>query len=343
MLKLHYYFVGSASGDGRCGQRLIALQHGCPVVNDPVFGNLSAENPGYQGASAPFFSGDVKMITERDISILVALVRYYVLNRQQIQHLVFPTDPNGRITRRRLQMLYNEHLINRQNTRFCHPSATPAPVYFPARKGCEILAEHFQDPQYLVTPTTPPIPHHTFHWLAVSDTHIAMDEAITSQQHAQINGWINEWDIVNKDELQPEKRFRLYTVLREYPRLVCVPDAAFLLTVNGQSKVFYLEQDRATSGVQQIANGKTPGYAAMAENLLHRRHFPEATLDQFSVLMIAPSPKRRDSLRNAIKDKSGAGLWRFASAEDVTPKKFLYEPIFYTCDGSEPKPLLRRD
>ena len=45
------------------------------------------------------------MITERDILILVALVRYYVLNRQQIQRLVFPTDSNGRITRRRLQSL----------------------------------------------------------------------------------------------------------------------------------------------------------------------------------------------------------------------------------------------
>ena len=33
------------------------------------------------------------MITDRDILILVALVRYYVLNRQQIQRLVFPTDP----------------------------------------------------------------------------------------------------------------------------------------------------------------------------------------------------------------------------------------------------------
>ena len=39
------------------------------------------------------------MITDRDILILVALVHYYVLNRQQIQRLVFANDPNGRITR----------------------------------------------------------------------------------------------------------------------------------------------------------------------------------------------------------------------------------------------------
>jgi hypothetical protein len=283
------------------------------------------------------------MITDRDILILVALVHYYVLNRQQIQRLVFANDPNGRITRRRLQILVDEHLINRQNILFCHPSATPAPVYFPARKGCELLAEHFEDPHYLVTPTAPPIPHHTFHWLAVSDTHIALDEAVRNQKEVLIDGWINEWDVVNKDESRPEKRFQLYTLLQEHPRLVCVPDGAFLASFQGTSKVFYLEQDRATSGALQIASSKTPGYAAMAEKQLHRRHFPKATLDQFSVLMVAPSPKRRDSLRYAIRGKPGANLWRFAACQDFVPAKLLCEAIYYTCDGDEPKPLLRRD
>jgi hypothetical protein len=283
------------------------------------------------------------MITDRDVLILVALVRYYVLNRQQIQRLVFSNDPNGRITRRRLQLLVDEHLINRQNLQFCHPSATPAPVYYPAPKGCELLAEHFDEPRFLLTPATPPIPHHTFHWLAVSDTHIAFDEAVKNEEEVKIEGWINEWDVVNKEENQPEKHFRLYTLLREHPRLVCVPDAAFLLSFKGTSKVYYLEQDRATSGARQIAHGKTGGYAEMAERMLHRRHFPQASLDQFAVLMVAPNPKRRESLRNAIRGKPGANLWRFAAYNDLSPAKLFYEPIFYTCDDNEPKPLLRRD
>jgi hypothetical protein len=297
----------------------------------------------FQGASASFFSGDAKVITDRDILILVALVRYYVLNRQQIQRLVFPNDPNGRITRRRLQVLVDEHLINRQNILFCHPSATPAPVYFPARKGCELLAEHFEDARYLVTPTAPPIPHHTFHWLAVSDTHIALDEAIRGQGEVSIDGWINEWDVVNKDESRPEGRFQLYTLLQDRPRLVCVPDAAFLLSFQGTSKVFYLEQDRATSGALQIANGKTGGYAAMAERRLHRRHFPGATLDEFTVLAVAPSPKRRDGLRYAIRGKPCAHLWRFTTSQDLVPARLLRDAIYYTCDGDEPRPLLRGD
>ena len=297
------------------------------------------------------------MITERDLDILRVLVHYYVLNRQQIQHLVFPNDPNGRVTRRRLQSLVEQHLINRQGTLFCHPTAGPAaPVYYPARKGCELLAEHYDDEKYLLTPTQAPIPHHTFHWLAVSDTHIAFDEAIERQnsEHPKRNGtsgdhrftqipeWINEWDIVNKDESAPEKRFQLYTLIRETPRLVCAPDAGFLLTCQGHAKVFYLEQDRNTSGVQQIAAGKTQGFAVMAETGLHRKHFPQATVNMFTVIMIAPSARRRDALRKAIKDKPGSFLWRFAATEDVTPEKILHSPIWYQCADEEPKALVKQ-
>ena len=42
------------------------------------------------------------MITQRDIEVLLALYRYYVLNRPQIQRLCFANDTTGRVTRRRL-------------------------------------------------------------------------------------------------------------------------------------------------------------------------------------------------------------------------------------------------
>ena len=282
------------------------------------------------------------MITERDILILAALVQYYVLNRQQIQHLIFPNDPDGRITRRRLQMLYEEHYINKQPLRFAHPTVPPAPVYFPSRRGCDVLAEHFEDDRYLLTPTEPPINHHVLHWLAISDTHIALNEA-TETADVKVEGWVNEWDVVNKNETLMEKRFKLYTLLRDNPRLVCVPDAGFMLSAKGHKKVFSLEQDRGTSGVQQIANSKTAGYAEMAQRQSHLRHFPESTLSSFSVLMVAPSPKRRDNLRRAIASKPGASLWRFVAAGDLVPDRLLYEPIFYACDSDEPKPLVKRD
>lgn len=280
------------------------------------------------------------MITGRDFLILHSLTRYYILNRVQIQRLVFPSDTAGCITRRRLQVLVDAHLVNRQSVLIAHDNSSAAPVYFPSRTGCELLAERLGDEWILLTPSQAPIPHHTLHWLAVSDTHMALDAAVCDDM--RIEGWINEWDVVNKDESAPEKRFRLYTLIRENPRLVCAPDAAFLLWARGHSKVFYLEQDRGTSGVQQVANSKTAGYVAMAERNLHRKHFPNATVEDFSVLMVAPSPRRRDALCQAIKNKPGAEHWRFVAAGDLTPKRLLYEPIYVTCAG-EAKPLLKRD
>lgn len=281
------------------------------------------------------------MITGRDIDILKVLVRYYVLNRQQIQRLVFPNDPNGRVTRRRLQALKDLHLLNRQSLEVVHYSQTAAPVYYPSRQGCELLAELTGDEKFLLTPTAAPIRHHAFHWLAVSDTHIVLDEAVASQGEVRVVDWINEWDVVNKDETAAEKRYRLFTLLRESPRLVSAPDAAFLLESQGHSKTFYLEQDRATSGVQQVASGKTLGYAAMAEQKLERRHF-SATVPGFSVLMIAPNDRRRDALRKAISTKPGSHLWRFASTGDVVPEKILHSPIWYRCESDEPVPLVMR-
>ncbi len=115
----------------------------------------------------------------------------------------------------------------------------------------------------------------------MSDTHIALDAALKSRPDITCDDWLSEWDVANKDEQLPEKRYRIYTLIHTQPRLVCAPDAAFLLTTRGHSKVFYLEQDRATSGVHQIAASKTAGYAELASAQLHRRHFPQTTLDEF--------------------------------------------------------------
>jgi hypothetical protein len=281
------------------------------------------------------------MITPRDVSILIALVRFYVLNRAQIQRLCFPADADGRVTRRRIQAMLDFKLINRTQVQVVSPSSgSPAPIYYPSRKGCEFLAEYCDDERYLTAPTQAPQPHHLFHWLAISDTHIALDAAIACQQDVALIDWLSEWDVANKDESAPERRYRIYTLIDEKPRLVCAPDAAFLLSTRGHSKVFYLEQDRNTSGVRQIAASKTAGYAAMAERQLHRKHFPQTTLDTFSVLMIAPSERRRDALKKAIREKPGASLWRFAVAEELSDGSFLFAPLWHPCEG-DPLPLIK--
>lgn len=285
------------------------------------------------------------MLTERDIDILRVLARYYVLSRAQIQSLCFAGDTgeaSSRVTRRRLQSLVSNGYVNRLRTYVFNPAmGTPAPVYYPAKKGCEFLAVHTGEDHYYTVPLRPPQAELALHWLAISETHILLNQALALQPAVELVAWLNEYDQVKPDAQTPEEKFRIYTLIRKQPRLVCAPDAAFLLSAQGHRKVYYLEQDRATSGVRQIAASKTLGYAAMAEQLLHKRHFPEATVPTFSVLMITTDPRRRDALRKEIGKKPGAALWKFAAQTDLRPETFLSEPVFYSCDAVEPTPLVR--
>ena len=121
------------------------------------------------------------MITPRDLSVIQALARYYVLSREQIQRLCFPTDADGRTTRRRLQSLVADEYVRRHTLYpFQAHLGSPAPVYYPAKKGCELLADHFKDERLLLTCTAPPQPNNLLHWLAISEFHMTLEAALAN-------------------------------------------------------------------------------------------------------------------------------------------------------------------
>lgn len=283
----------------------------------------------------------VDMLTDRDLEVLLALDRYYVLSRPQIQQLCYPTDQTGRVTRRRLQALVSQGLVNRHRAEIVYPHTIPAgSIYYPAPKGCQLLSESQGDDRYLVTPTQCPQAHHALHWLAVTESHLTLDRAIDSQENVELIDWVNEWDVVNKDEQRPERRYRLYTLLQEEPRLVCAPDAAFVLSYRGFTKVFFVEQDRGTSGARQVAARKVKGYWAMQQGASHREKFPACNVNQLSVLCIAPNAGRRDALRRAFVGKPGSDLWKFTAVPDLQSEQLLHAPIFYPSKG-DPVPLVK--
>lgn len=282
------------------------------------------------------------MITERDLAVLCAVARYFVLNRPQIQSLCFPEDSDGRITRRRLIKLVKHGVLQKQPVQICDlDGGTPSAVYYPARRGLEIIAEHFSDKSFLRVSTQAPQPHCVRHWLAISETHMIFDQAIAAQSTVQMVGWLNEWDTISTEATEPENRFCLYSLLEDSPRLVNAPDASFLLGLGSHRKVYYLEQDMNTTGVDRIAAAKTKGFAELAKREWHRRHWPETTVATFTVLMIAPNARRRDHLRRAINGKPGCELWRFIAKDEFTPQSALSSLILYRCDSDEPVPLVK--
>lgn len=284
------------------------------------------------------------MLTTRDISVLMNLSRYFLLNRKIAQMLCFPTDGEGRITRRRLLALVREGYINRHRMQVINPSdEIPSPVYYLAERGRQFLAEHLKDDTILLKPISITQSGHIFHYLAVTQTHILLDQAAERHSDIELDSWINEFEIANPQEPDRDQHFSLFSKLRDEPAVVCAPDAAFQLSFQGHRGVFYVEQDRDTSGHQQVARYRHKGYAELLRQRGHRRHFPTTTRNSFNVLLICPSEKRRDALRRAFRDKEESGLWLFASMSDLTVDSFLSAPIFYRSDDQNPRPLVRVD
>lgn len=282
------------------------------------------------------------MLQIRDIELMASVVRYYTLTRSQINALHFPTDRDGRITRKRLNVIHELGLINRTNMQVVNPSmGAPAYVYYPSKQGCDFLAQELKDERYKAACTLTPHWMYLYHWVEVAQTHITLDQCVAKLDNVAVSQWMSEWLIANADEKEPDKRFKLYTKLG--PKLVCAPDAAFLLEKDGFRKAYYLEQDRdTTKSADRVAAQKCQGYAGLFERRLHvGKHFPTANVDKFTVLFVTPSPRRREALRLAFSTKPAAWLYKFASQTELTPETFLTAPIWHSCLG-EPSALLKQ-
>lgn len=281
----------------------------------------------------------MNVLSPRKLAVIKSVCDYYTMTRPMIQHVVGVA--NDRVMRAILQDLHATGLISKTRVQALNPTAgNPAPVYFPSRMGAELVAAECGDERYLHVTTKTPDWTHLFHWTAIAEVHIVLNEAVIRHPDVSVLGWFGEWDEVNPHAREPHERYRIFTLIREKPRLVCAPDAAFALQVGQHSKTYYLELDRGTSGIQQIASSKTPGFAALLAGRHHERHF-KTTAESFTVLHVCPTPGRRDLLRKAVASKEGAALHRFAAFADWTAEKALTAPIFFGTDGDDPQPLIR--
>lgn len=295
------------------------------------------------------------------LDILRYVVVYYTLTRMQLQDLCMPegVDQGGRRMRKHLAALRQERLICQTQGQVVFPerNGAPAPVYFPTRKGCELVAAETGEERHLHACCLTPNWQSLLHFCRIADFRILLDRAVALQSDVCVENCLTEWAVANYEEKAPEKRYSLFTLLRESPRLVCAPDASFLVRYRGFLKGVYVEIDRMTSGINQIANSKTPGFAGLAEANGHVRHFPgvaprtPAAPDAagrrdkkrmpFTVLHVSPTPARRDQVRKAVSGKPWSELWKFAAWNELTPATLLYESVLRDVDG-EAIPLVRR-
>ena len=281
------------------------------------------------------------MITSLDISVLATLARYYCLCRPQLQTLCFPDHTDSRSLRNRLDKLRKGGYTSKTKCLIPYRGGSAGcPVWYLTRNAAEVLAEYYDDETYLALNTRPPRETILFHWLAINDTHIAIEQATTAHTDVSLTDWTNEWEVVNKDAARAAQ-YSLQTVFRQTPPLSCSPDAGWLLGYGEHQIVFYLEQDRNTSGVKQIAASKCKGYAELANRNGHRKHFAATTLDRFRVLMVTTHHGRRKALARAIKGAERSDLWLFVCQDELTADNFPFGDVFYDCEGNA-GPLIRK-
>jgi hypothetical protein len=304
----------------------------------------------HSGGLSQIFEGNIMNITDRDMQVLLCLARHHLLNRFQIQRLCFPADKDGRVARRRLAALTEEGLIRKHYIQIVSQYDKPAgAIYLLTPCGCRFLADKKGMKDYLFKPVNLPHALYLSHQLAVAEFHMILDSAISGQSQVTLEAWHNEFDIINSGEPDTKKHYRLFTEIQAWPRLVCAPDAAFMLARHGTHFIFYVELDRGErnrgTNAKNIVLHKNRGYRELARLGLHRRHFPGTNAEGFSVLLIAPNASRRDAICRAFGKKDPhlyrTDLWQFASLKDISSENMLQSEIFYRCHNAElPEKLL---
>lgn len=275
-----------------------------------------------------------------DFQALATVATCYVLTREQVHRICFDPTINQRSTRKRLLRLKKAGYLTRHAVPVALPNTNgAAPVYYVTKPGCEALASYFDDGRFMATNTRTPRADRLAHWIEINNTRIIIERAISLQDEVKLDDFTTEWEVINKDAAK-ENQFALHTQLCTEPPLSCSPDAAFQLTVRGVKKVFYLEQDRATSSPHQIAARKSKGYAGLIERQLHKTHFPDTTLDQFSILLVTTSDYRCTETAKAMKKQQRGDLWLYINQKKLTPESFLHEPIVTNHEG-EIGPLVK--
>lgn len=267
------------------------------------------------------------------INVLDAAARFYALVRPQFQKLHFSDHKHTRYCRQVVNDLTREKLLRKSDKKITYDKIrSGCPVYTPTEKGIELLAEVTGDSSYLSASCQWPRNDRLDHWVAISDTHITLRQAIDRQDYVTMPVWVNEW---NKFREDGSDQYFLHTVVKpKKPKpITCSPDAAWLLSIEGLEEPFYLETDLGSSAPGQVCYRKFQGYDLLHSTETYRtRHFPNLAYNDFKIVLITTSRYRRDRIATLMKGKAGDQRWRFAAVDDVTESTILHERIFVDCE-----------
>ncbi len=273
--------------------------------------------------------------TPRDELFLRTARRYKFLLASQYRRWLVPHDKDGSITRQELRKLEAARLLRRLRTEVAGPLSTTAPTWVITEAGACLLAAKTGDASLLLdaVPNTNDWQNNG-HKVALSELVHTIDAAFAAQDYAALGPLYFEYDIINPEAKEPERRYRLFTTEEiGGRRIVCAPDAAFEVIVGKHRRAYYVELERGSDTPKRVAAKKAPGYGILQRHF--QKHFPEA--QHWRVVFVWPNAGLRDAARQAVKPAL-AENWLFVALPDITDH-FLHEPVLYDLAG--PRPFIK--
>ena len=283
-------------------------------------------------------------LTERDADILAMLVFVGFATTPQIRREHFPKDKDGSVVRDRMRKLEAGGYVVRRRAEVANPlQSSTMPVWIITPQALSTLAVVKGDPTYLnLHPPCTRAWQNFCHYACVTAFALLLRRVIAAQTYVKLHAFHCEHTILNPDASAPGERYKLYTDVSAesaLKKLVCAPDAAFEIEVQGYRRAYYLELERGFDMPARVIAKKGQGFAGLAETQKWKRHFPEAK--DFRALALTPSAGWRDALRKCVRDyKKGAELWMFAAEPELTEENLLHGLAFYTATEG-PKALIK--
>lgn len=288
-------------------------------------------------------------LTARDIEVLQKTFDYGIVTTNQIACVL--TAPK-RSMRRCMARLFQQGLLKRTDMLSFH-GGSPTPAYTLSKDAVHFLAQHYADDRYFKHLTKMPGKQFVPHSVAVSDTHIIIDQAIASQNRVTLDAWWHEQQNISSIESTYKTIGMDFGIpAATKGRITCFPDFVCQMSLGTQSCLFLGEEDRDSYWAKKFCARKEPGYKRLLATKYHRIHFDQilATVPElFRIMVVTPTPARRDAIRRAaatmFKNDPPVfrSLWRFASKtgpDAMTADSCLHGKIWYTMDEAEAQPLI---
>lgn len=281
------------------------------------------------------------MLTERDKQIYKFLHRYFYARAHQVRDAVIPSDTDGSITRGRLRAAEKAGDARRYLPKHIDPNnpQTTAPIWILTQQGCATLAKALGDTTFLRAAEPSFAAWMSLsHYCCTTSIMWTIDRAVAAQDRVKLSDMAFEHEVADPRADDPARRYRLYTRISDSPKVVCVPDAGFVLEVDGRQRAFFLEYETGSDNPSRVCALKHKGYAGLHATKKYLDIYPG--VQDFRVLVLCPYVSWRDALRKELKGKPGQALWLLVATPEFSAQTCLHAPIVYKTDCEDPRLLV---